>query len=387
MHWRVIYCYMIRRTQSVLFALFAVFSLTFGTVLPAFAAVSTPTNLTLVGGVYTNDATPTFTWNRPAGATWYEFTMDDGSWKSIGNVGTYTHRELPSGWHTFFLRAHNNAGDISVSTSITFEIDTEGPNVSAVSPLNAVTHRPVTFTVTAGSSDVMATYCALYVQGRGTFDMNAEFSSSARSRAFTRSLTFTDAPKSVEVYAKCKDGDGNWTQGPVRTVSVTSSGSAMPKVNIAHGTVMKAQCDSYAPKSDSCHAVYYFGHDGKRHAFTSEAVYQSWYGNSYAGMVIISEAQMHAIPVGENVTIRPGTNLVKFSGSTTVYAVEKGAVLRPIVNEAVAKAIYGSRWVSAIVSLPSTVRGDYMFGEKIDSSSDYSKYQAYASVHSIDENF
>ena len=378
---------MIRRTQTVLLSLIAVFAMTFGTVLPAFAAVSTPTSLTLVGGVYTNDTTPTFTWNSPAGATWYEFAMDDGSWKSIGNVQTYTHRELPSGWHTFFLRAHNNAGDISVSTSVTFEIDTVGPNVSAVSPLNAVTHRPVTFTVTAGSSDVMATYCTLYVQGKGTSDMNAEFSSSARSRAFTHSLTFTEAQASVEVYAKCKDGDGNWTKGPSRNVTVTNSGHTTPAVNVSRGTIIKAQCDSYAPKSDSCHAVYYFGHDGKRHAFTSEAVYRSWYGNTYAGMVIISDAQMGAIPVGEHVTIRPGTALVKFSGSTTVYAVEKGGVLRPIVNEAVAKAIYGSRWAGAIVSLPSTVRGDYTFGEKIDSSSDYSKYQAYASVRSIDDNF
>jgi hypothetical protein len=74
-------------------------------------------------------------------------------------------------------------------------------------------------------------------------------------------------------------------------------------------------------------------------------------------------------------------------GSSTVYAVERGGVLRPIVNEAIAKAIFGSRWSAMLVELPGSVKADYTIGAKIDDSSDYSKTRAYYSVENINENF
>ncbi len=373
---------MIRRVSSVIASVAVVFVTTFGSVLPAFAAVSTPTNLTLVGGIYTNDTTPTLTWDRPVGATWYEFMLDDGSWQSIGNVGTYTFWTLPSGWHTFFLRAHDNAGDISVSSSLTFEIDTHGPKVIVKDP-SATEDQRVTLRVETSSNDVVATSCNIVVNGTA-YDMAGQ-ATSGKNRAFTFPYTFYTSGTHA-VSATCRDGDGNRTSTGTRTISVARA-SSTPTVNVSRGTLVKTQCDSYAPKSDSCHSVYYYGEDGKRHAFTSEAVYRSWYGSSYAEVVTISVTQMHAMLIGENVTMRPGTSLVKFMGSSTVYAVAKGGVLRPIVNEAVAKAIYGSRWTTYIVELPGSVKNDYSYGEKIDSSSDYSKSQAFYSVSSIDDNF
>jgi hypothetical protein len=343
--------------------------------------VSTPSNLSLVGGIYTNDTTPTFTWNRPSGATWYEFMLDNGSWQSIGNVGSYTMWPLSPGWHTFFLRAHNNAGDISESVSLTFEIDTKGPEMFIANSSTTQNHK-TELRVSTSSKDVMATWCEIVVNGKA-YGMTAQAASGSR-RDFTFPYTFY-TKGSYSLHASCKDGDGNYATAD-KTIRV-DAGSTTPAVSIARGTVVKTACDSYAPKSDTCHSIYYYGADGKRHGFTSEAVYQSWYGSSFANVVTISSSQMNAMPMGENVTMRPGTSLVKFMGSTTVYAVAKGGVLRPIVNEAVAKAIYGSRWNSVIVTLPGSVKSDYTFGEKIDSSSDYSKSQTYYSVTSIDDNF
>jgi hypothetical protein len=387
---------MIRRVSSVIVSIAVMFVTMFGSVLPAFAAVSAPTNLVLVGGVYTNDTTPTFTWNRPANATWYEFILDDGSWKGIGNGGTYTLGPLSNGWHTFFLRAHDNSGNISVSTALTFEIDTEGPVVPMLAGQESGKTGATAWYSTYPNGEAPAAFCDLYENGKNVGGMTrSTYSAYDQGKTteiakFTKGVTFTSAG-SYSLYARCADTDGNYSSSATKMVTITGSSVAptptTPVASVAKGAMVKTACDSYAPKSDSCHSVYYYGADGKRHGFTSEAVYRSWNGSSYSGVVIISMSQMNAMPVGENVTMRPGTSLVKFMGSSTVYAVEKGGALRPIVNEAVAKAIYGSRWTAYIVELPGSVKKDYSYGEKIDSSSDYSKSRAYYSVTSIDSNF
>lgn len=371
---------MIRRASSVLLSLVVVFVTTFGSVLPAFAAVSSPTNLALVGGVYTNDTTPTFTWNRPAHATWYEFALDNGSWQSIGNVGSYTVWTLPNGWHTFFVRAHDNSGNVSVSTSLTFEIDTKGPSISSVAPASAKTGVLTAFSVTA-SSDATVTQCWLYVDGVQQGQMLRSTS------GFTGSVTFSTTG-SHTAYARCVDGDGNYSLGATSTISV-SKGTVTtdPGIVLSTGALIKPMCQNYAPKVGTCQSVYYFGADGMAHAFPTEAEYYSWYGSSFSAVKEIETWQFNRLAIGEDVTIRPGTSLVKFMGSSTVYAVAKGGVLRPIANEAVAKAIYGSRWTTYIVELPGSMKNNYKYGEKIDSTSDYSKAQAYYSVTSIEDTF
>jgi hypothetical protein len=50
------------------------------------AYLPAPTNLEVVSGRYTNDATPTFTWSRSTGATWYEVAIDASTWQSVGNT-------------------------------------------------------------------------------------------------------------------------------------------------------------------------------------------------------------------------------------------------------------------------------------------------------------
>ncbi len=360
----------------------------FGAVAPAFAAPATPVNLTIVGGKYTNDTTPTFTWTPAEGATWYEVLLDNGDWQGVGNVSSYTLWTLPNGWHTFYVRAYDSMGDVSVSTSVTFEIDTVGTVVSTVSPLVAQTQIPVTFSVSSGHSDTLATYCGLYINGKGAFDMTTASSMNAPVRVFTRSYTFVDTRTTAEVYAKCKDGDGNWTTGPTSTVSITTGSTvpSTPAVSVARGTVVKTQCGSYAPASDACHAVYYYGLEGSKHLFPTESVYKSWYA-SFSNVVTISKGAMAAMRTGDDVTYRPGTSLVKFSTSSTVYAVDVNQTLRPIMNEAAAKAIYGSRWNSYVVTIPASQRNDYTIGSKIYSSADYSKNQAHNAVKTIDANW
>lgn len=356
---------------------------TFGTVLPAYASLGTPQNLDIVGGKYTNDTTPTFTWNKTAGATWYEMILDDGDWKGIGNVDRYTTSTLPDGWHTFFLRARDNNGQVSVSASLTIEIDTKGPSISSVTPTTAKTGIQTSFSVMT-SGEAAVTGCWLYVDAVKQGQMFP--ASNGDAHVYTGSVTFTTTG-SHTVYARCVDGDKNYSSGPTTTISVSRGSVIDPGIILTAGTLVKPKCESYEPKVGTCHSVYYYGKDGMVHAFPLESIYRSWYGSSFSNVKEIETWQFNRLAIGENVTMRPGTSLVKFMGSSAVYAVEQGGVLRPIVNEAVAKAIYGSSWDKVIVELPGSVKYDYTFGAKIDDSSDYSKVKAYYSVKTVEDNF
>lgn len=377
-------------------------SAAFGSVMPAFAAVNAPANLTISSSnKSTNDTTPTFTWTAPSGATWYEAEVDNGSWFSLGNVQSYTLWSQAEGWHTFFVRAHNNAGEISTTSSFTFEIDITGPGVSLSGDSTAKTGAEVWYSVgTSGESNT--TFCNLYNNGKdlggmtrstkyGDYRTNSQ-GQTTQVASFSKAITFTSAG-TYAVYARCADADGNYSNSSTKTVTVTGSiviyyDHFPPAVapTATKGTVVKTACDSYAPKSDSCHSIYYYGLDGKRHAFPTESVYMSWFSN-YSNVVTIANSTMNAMPVGENVTYHPGSVLVKFYGSSTVYAIEKGGVLRPFMNEAAAIATYGRNYSRYIVMMSTSMKCDYTFGAKIWSSGDYSKVAAYASASTIDKNF
>ncbi len=369
---------------SRVFAGFVIVASVLGVTLPAFAAPATPASLTIVGGQYTNDTTPTFTWTPSNGATWYEFLLDDGQWQGIGNVSTYTLWALPNGWHTFFVRSHDANDGVSVSTSVTFEIDTQGPTVPAPTPSVAKVNVPTVFSVKP-TGESIATYCWMYVDGKSIGQMAAVGASTASTPILGYSYSFATTGTHT-IYARCLDRDGNYANGAVQNVKVSGSTTSVPTapaISVARGTAVKTQCGSYAPASDTCHAVYYYGLDGKKHLFPTEGVYKSWYG-SFSNVVTISKGTMAGMPTGENVTYRPGTFLVKFSSSTTVYAVDVNQTLRPIMNEAAAKAIYGTRWNSYVVTIPASERNDYKVGSKIYSSADYSKSRAYNAVKTID---
>ncbi len=136
-------------------------------------------------------------------------------------------------------------------------------------------------------------------------------------------------------------------------------------------------------------AVYYYGADGKRYLFPNSGTYASWYSD-WTGVQSITDAELVAIPLGGNVTVRPG-QLAQFVSMDTpwhvmdpkVYAVEKGGVLRWVTTEAVAVAIFGSDWTSKIVAVPEVLSTNYTVGSNINAASDYdlAAQQAVASIN------
>ncbi|MFA6018503.1 MAG: hypothetical protein WCT28_01900 [Patescibacteria group bacterium] len=451
---------------------------TLTTILPntAFASsLSAPSNIDVVGGKYTNDTTPTITWTRPSGATWYEFLVDNGDWQSLGNVSSYTMWNLPNGWHTFYVRAHNNSNAVSVSSSVTFEIDTQGATIPQVWPSTAIEDTSVTFSVTPyGEAATM--YCNLFIDGNDvgsmtksgttfkksyTFSWNGSYAAYAKctdgdnnvSTGTSRSITvynsaddedtfennltvpivtpssatedvrteFTVKPSSdynvtdcwlyvdglrvtemdeestnvfvgdytfrndgsYSVYAYCKDSHENATFGSKRTIRVNDL-STDSTDEIDHGMLIKTHCNSYADVLDTCHAVYYYGDDGKRHVFPNESVFFTWY-NDFDDVQEVSNDFLSSLSIGKNVTYRPGSVLVRFESSSDVYAVEKAHTLRRYTTTHLIEADYGDDWSDVLVTIKDSLYSNYSIGNVIDSTGDFDRDDEYFSVDSIDD--
>jgi len=141
-------------------------------------------------------------------------------------------------------------------------------------------------------------------------------------------------------------------------------------------------------KMDGLSSVYYLGADGKRYVFPNEATYFSWYSD-FSGVVTISQSELESYPLGKNVTMRPGTKLVKITTNPKVYAVEPNGMLVAIPDEATALALYGDMWNKRIVDVPDAFFTNYeISSEEVDSTAyptgSLVKFGADATVYYID---
>jgi hypothetical protein len=111
-------------------------------------------------------------------------------------------------------------------------------------------------------------------------------------------------------------------------------------------------------------AVYYCGRDGKRYVFVNERVFYSWFSD-FSRLIEINSEEMARIPVGGNVTYRPGTRMVKIESDPRVYAVARGGLLRWIQTEEVARALYGPYWNRFVDDVSVAFWVSYRFGPPI----------------------
>lgn len=116
-------------------------------------------------------------------------------------------------------------------------------------------------------------------------------------------------------------------------------------------------------KMDGRNTVYYLGADNKRYVFSSANVYFSWYGD-FSSVKTIPQAELESYGLaGKNVTVRPGTKLVKITTNPLVYAVDPNGVLRSIVSEANATNLWGSNvWTTKIIDIADESFADYTVG-------------------------
>ncbi len=140
-------------------------------------------------------------------------------------------------------------------------------------------------------------------------------------------------------------------------------------IGLAPGSLIKIPSDS-DPNTFSDTAVYYFASNGRRYVFSNDKVYFTWY-TSFDNVRVISIEDMTKIPIGGNVTYRPGVKPVKFQTDDKVYAVDRNGTLRWLKTEAVARAIYGADWTSKVDDINEAFYVNYKFGTPVDNSIDF----------------
>ena len=141
---------------------------------------------------------------------------------------------------------------------------------------------------------------------------------------------------------------------------------------IAPGSLIKA----------SGPAVYYYGHDAKRYVFPNESTFKTWYAD-FATVQTVADAALGQIPIGGNVTYRPGVKLIKITTDPKVYAVDRGGVLRWVNTESLAELIFSAEWRQLVEVVPDVFFVNYRLGELIQSAVDYSPVAAQESSPDI----
>ena len=121
-------------------------------------------------------------------------------------------------------------------------------------------------------------------------------------------------------------------------------------------------------KMDGLSSVYYLAADGKRYVFPNEATYFSWYGD-FSGVVVIPQSELESYSLGANVTIRPGTKLIKITTDPKVYAVEPNGDLVHVPDEATAITLYGADWATRVVDIADAFFTNYnVTGNQVSAS-------------------
>ncbi len=127
-----------------------------------------------------------------------------------------------------------------------------------------------------------------------------------------------------------------------------------------------AAIDGDVIKMNGNSSVYYMK-GGKRFVFPNQATYSSWYSDANGGpdwdiVKVVSQSELESYPLGGNVTVRPGTKLVKITTNPTVYAVEPGGTLRAISSEAAAIEIWGANWAKNVIDVADSFFVNYKTG-------------------------
>lgn len=110
--------------------------------------------------------------------------------------------------------------------------------------------------------------------------------------------------------------------------------------------------------------LYWEGLDQKRYVFPTSKTYLSWYSD-FSQVITFSDDVLSTIPLGGNVTYRPGTRLVKITTDPKVYAVSRYGTLRWVTSESLAASLYGQHWAQLVDDIPDVFFVNYTIGAPI----------------------
>jgi hypothetical protein len=169
---------------------------------------------------------------------------------------------------------------------------------------------------------------------------------------------------------------GSGVSGLPRTGSGTGSAPVfIPSGSINEDKGLTASATGSAPgcvsdslvKTPAASAVYYCGADGKRYVFPNEKIYFSWYPD-FSKVQTVDSAVMASLPIGGNVTYKPGVRMIKIESDPKTYIVSRKGVLRWVPTEEIATKLYGPTWSKMIDDLPVSLFTDYVVSQPISAA-------------------
>jgi hypothetical protein len=164
-----------------------------------------------------------------------------------------------------------------------------------------------------------------------------------------------------------KDGTSDFTatvDGSALQKTVTITFSQGLSLALNPGDLIKIPDDNDTQTlSDT--AVYYYGTNGKRYVFPNEKTYFTWYAD-FGNVKVVPLDQMSLIPIGGNVTYRPGTRMLKFQTDVKTYIVTRGGVLHWVKSEDVATGWFGAEWNTHIDDVSEAFYVNYTFANPIE---------------------
>ncbi len=178
--------------------------------------------------------------------------------------------------------------------------------------------------------------------------------------------TETDTP--INPYPSLKAAEG---EIPELEINFDPEAAAISAPTINHelglqsATTAASNCESNSLiKSPTSSSVYYCAANGKRYVFSNSGTYFSWYAD-FASVLTITEEQLASIPLGGNVTYRPGVKMLKIQSDPKVYAIDTNGTLRWVTSAVIAEELYGTNWNKSIDDISETFFINYQTGEDI----------------------
>ena len=337
-----------------------------------------------------------------------ELSVDrEATWIDVGNTTSYTTSGL-SGSVLATIRAIDTAGNVGSSSHASITIDADSPSLGALTPTTADEDTSVTFLVSPTDATTDVSSCDISVNGSplgsmtddgsGNFSYVYTFSiagsyavfvtcedRAANASTITQSVTIASASETVSEDTSSSGGGSSTSESTSTTEEDADETSETTSDAFTTGELIKLACHGGEAADAPCKAVYYYGADGKRHAFPNEKVYFTWY-DDFDDVVTISDDAMSDITLGKNVTYHPGSRMVKFVTVHTVYVVDADGSLRPVASEAAAIDLYGDDWNTHIDDISDAFYGNYTRStDAVNGVEDFDPVAVYNAVDSIDD--
>lgn len=251
---------------------------------------------------------------------------------------------------------------LSTFPKVTWTIPANALSSPTPSPSESKVEASISPIASSGEAAITVT-----VKNAGAVKLSGKKVSLSSSRGDTDTITPAEATTNTEGKASF-------------SVKSSSAGTSVITASAENVTLNELAIITFSPagrykagdllKSEDNPAVYFYGTDGKRHAFPNEKIYKSWYAD-FSSVKTVSANELSGIPLGKNVTYRPGVKMIKLQTVPKVYAVAANGVLRWIKGEEAARALYGADWNKKIDDISDAFFTDYSEGGEINSSSDY----------------